>query len=635
MNASAPTSPLHVESAQLPKVYPLQLGLAYLLLVGYLARTLFVSLNLPASVGVILTGWSFSYFIQDDIFYGRDMLQELAFFLVLLTAGLGISISSLKTHLFVLAWLPATLELLAIAAFASWHLGFTLAEGLNLGTVLVGIGDGLVIPKMKEFSCRFPQHPMPYLMLCWAPLEASFALTLFGVFTAVSAPASMPDLNILVLIFLTCMRIAATVVVGAFLGKAAGYLIHHRKEVKLFGQPVFLNQPVEAFLMLLSVALCAYGLGSPSRGNPISMFGLGPLFQAELMVIVTGSTFADYCDEHCADLLLEVEVIMGGVWVFGQLVLFSMLGSKTSASVFPNLVTVLPIMGVGLLARFIGVLAGVIGTRNDRGVSQQGMCGLLADAFFCFLACLPRATIQGALGAVPVNQRFFQDVAEQEDRSEAREFIFTAARLYIFCMSIFGMFMLNTFGPKMLEAGRERPAEEDFLNSTEIGEPEPEVNGRVADAAKTLGKEFHLEHKHVLELLGRPERHPAQPKLLSKRTGSSFGLQSVPEAEAWQDLGVQNDTPMSSPTHSMLSMSKLVEDDDAGFLRGRAHSEPISPPSRGKPALLRRHEKRMEILTQFESRGLPDPISDRPQENEESDEGEERISRTLRAQSAL
>eukprot|EP00439_Symbiodinium_sp_Y106_P050356 s6280_g6.t1 len=697
------TSALHVEAAQLPKQYPLQLGLAYLLLVGYLVRTLFVSLCLPASVGVILTGWSFSYFIQEDIFVGRDMLQELAFFLVLLTAGLEISILHLKPYFFVLALVPCTAELLAIAAYSdvdlfaksqaslkrlaargpvsgqsgpgivlerygaklrrlhgdreeeailigaacsevftgprlakvlrpaldhqktaienmemdkpweplaihtsagvpraladfveslsphlpwpaaeadcdwflnlqlegatavwagvealatlrshnivpaasgaskdetccigvaenSYHgalttalgqpalprwnkaprtlgqvpyplppadaatsqqaqkayldqfetflmehkevgicifepqwgssllgrtwpaallrnvislchglgrsvlcdeimcglgrhgqgeslflssawelnpdgvtfgkaiasgtfplsgvairgganallesgqkvvqshtyagssslayltatqvlrevpawlcnvkklgelvievlgplqdekffhlhgqgllwggellggsdlqrlkelcqkeavcnLGFTWAEGLNLGTVLVAVGDGLVIPKMKEFSVLHKQHPMPYLMLCWAPVEASYALTLFGVFTAVSAPATMPSLNIVLLLASTVIRIAATVVVGAALGYAAWFLIDKRREATLFGHQVFTNQPVEAFLMLLAVALCAYGLGSNTKGRPtLPLFlGCGSLFQPELMVIV-------------------------------------------------------------------------------------------------------------------------------------------------------------------------------------------------------------------------------------------------------------------------------------------------------------------------------------------------------------
>merc|ERR1719343_976857 len=70
----------------------------------------------------------------------------------------------------------------------------------------------------------------------------------------------------------------------------------------------------------------------------------------------------------------------------------------------------------------------------------------MEDTFFCFLSTLPRATIQGALGQVPVTQHFVQD------------FIFVAARLYIFFMSIFGMILLNFFGPRLCVATCKRPA---------------------------------------------------------------------------------------------------------------------------------------------------------------------------------
>eukprot|EP00439_Symbiodinium_sp_Y106_P003084 s7030_g1.t1 len=106
---------------------------------------------------------------------------------------------------------------------------------------------------------------------------------------------------------------------------------------------------------------------------------------------------------------------------------------------------------MGLLARFAGVLLSVRATAAQRRTENQGFRQTLADACFCFLSVLPRATIQGALGA---------DEA-REDRSEARHLIFTAARLYIFCMSIVGMFLLNTFGPMLLEASEERPPEEE------------------------------------------------------------------------------------------------------------------------------------------------------------------------------
>lgn len=57
-----------------------------------------------------------------------------------------------------------------------------------LGTVVSALGDGLVIPKMKEFMHTHPDHPLPKLVFMWAPLEASFVLTTFGIVTGLASP---------------------------------------------------------------------------------------------------------------------------------------------------------------------------------------------------------------------------------------------------------------------------------------------------------------------------------------------------------------------------------------------------------------------------------------------------------------
>lgn len=578
---------LPVEAAQLPKTYPIQLGLAYLLLVGYAVRTLFVSLSLPASVGVIISGWIFSYFIQDDIFFGRDMLQELSFFLVLLTAGLGISLPSLKWQHFVVALLPCTLELLAIMAYATTYLGYTLAEGLNLGTVLVAVGDGLVIPKMKEFHAKFPHHPMPYLMLCWAPLEACYVLALFGVFTSVSAPASMPDINLVFQISWTVLRVLATVCGGALMGFAAGCAIRYRGKVMYDDRPVFNDSAVESFLILLGIALIAYGLG----GNSMSIFSMGPLFHPELMVIVTGSTFAWYCDTHhqeCFKVLEQVETAMGGVWVFGQLVLFTMIGSKTSFSIFPDVTTVLPIMAIGLLVRFVGVMASMlpmdlaafkVPTGAADPVQQSGDGGSaqpsVDDAFFCFLACLPRATIQGALGAVPVNQRFFQDVPV-DDRAEAREFIFTAARLYIFCYAIFGMFFLNTYGYRILERDKRYARAMMASEAAELPERPSTASPNTVES-KVVPPRSETAHSNP-----RKENLRRSKSNVSSMSGKTYeAIPETPRSEHADD-GPGPGLESRSVSHNALPAAQHVS--DPGPQRGRFVTEPAIAP--GTPSTM-------------------------------------------------
>lgn len=437
--------------------YPVQLGLAYLFLVGYFARTIFLSAGLPPSVGVILVGFAFSYFFQYDLLSARDELQELSFFLVLLIAGLEIRLKDLRTYMFIMAFLPATFELVAIALYSTWMLGYSPIEGLVLGTILVAIGDGLVIPKMKEFGARFPGHPMPRLMFTWAPLEASFALSLFGILSGFAAPTSS-NVQVATLIVGNVLRIVVTVLAGAALGSTTGWLICRRRNLSIGGKQVLTGTPVEAFLIVISVGLVAYALGAPDTNAsglvlvPMNFIS-GSMFQPELMVIMTGVFFAATAPESE---LHEVEKVMGGVWIFGQLILFSMIGSRTTLDIFPAFWHhVFPMMACGLASRFLGIFLAI------NGILTLGLPGhpfqesmVKIDSTFCFLSVLPRATIQGALGQVPITEQFF---GRLPNSSTCQEFIFLAARLYICIMSVVGMILLNTLGPGLVQQTLERP----------------------------------------------------------------------------------------------------------------------------------------------------------------------------------
>lgn len=583
-----------IVSEQMPRQYPVQLALAYLLLVGYLARTIFVSLRLPASVGVILTGFLFSYFMQSDIFFGRDLLQELAFFLVLLTAGLEISLQHIHAYVFVVSWLPCSIEVLAIATYTAISMDYTFIEGLNLGCVLVAIGDGLVIPKMKEFSCTFPQHPMPHLMLMWAPLEASFALTLFGVLTGVSAPASMPDISMPLLVCANILRVFATVAMGALLGRVSSWLVEGRSKATMFGHQVFTGYAVEAFLILLAVALASFGLGADEHGHPVvpMIFSGGSLFQPELLVIVTGSSFAMFTNKN---VLQQVEQIMGGVWIFGQLILFSMLGSRTSTSIFPDLVRVFPIMVVGLTARLFGVSLAMCITRRSRGCELQSFMDLVRDSLFCFLATLPRATIQGALGAVPINQRFFHNVYHKD---EARHFIFTAARLYIVCFSTCGMIMLNTFGPLLLTASSARPQQEDATLGAGISVEEEQIDMRLIESASVLAEEFDLDVPIVLEML---QQEAAQRRLQVELESKNPQVFDTNLSSFYSNDSLSAVSKFVSPVRPIPPRAVSEPGPGQGSIQNRSQAFDFERIHRQVDSW--RRKKCKAVLSQFDSRG--------------------------------
>jgi len=524
--------------------YPIELGLAYLLLVGYGVRTVFLSASLPGAVGVLLSGFAFSYFFQYQLLASRDELQELAFFLVLLIAGLEIRLRDLNAYIFIMAILPASLEMLAIAAYAIYFMNFSPIEGLVLGNILFAIGDGLVIPKMKELGAHFHGHPLPRLMFTWAPLEASYALAMFGVLSGFAVPQGSTDsaADIAKLVAGNGLRIIFTVLGGALLGNLSGWCLKHRTRVSIGGKQVFTGTSVEAFLMVISTGLLAYSLGGSSSitGHALLPLGFsdGSLFQSELFVILTGVFLADSCTEEA---LHEIEGVLGGVWVFGQLILFSMIGSRTTVDIFPEFVPqVLPMLLVGISFRLIGI---VIGISSSLYLNLQGhpfsAQYVMQDAMFCFLATLPRATIQGALGQVPITESFFKS---QRNSARVEDFIFLAARLYIVFMAVFGMILLNFFGPRMCLATIQRKSWDELVKASDKTETDEEPQSTessenelvdVSDLLIAIGDVYGLSSEAVAAALKQasdpevPVDDKLPPRRHSKRATAST-IESAP-----------------------------------------------------------------------------------------------------------
>lgn len=195
-----------------------------------------------------------------------------------------------------------------------------------------------------------------------------------------------------------------------------------------------------------------------------------------------------------------------------------MLGSRTSLGIFSKLFSVLPVMVVGLFCRFVGVLSAVLLTIKAR---KRKLKHAPVDTAFCFLATLPRATIQGALGAVPIHQRFFQGYSKEHP---AQQFIFISARVYIVGLSVVGMTLLNTFGPRLLEMNRDEetseesePGGEDSCAGKEADDvkvvPEGETNWETT--ARALAAEVGIDTQELVqyvELLRKGALSPSVPR---------------------------------------------------------------------------------------------------------------------------
>lgn len=217
--------------------YPFTIAIAYFFIAAHFGRQVFIALKLPGAVGILLVGFVSSYFFQQDIAAARNDAQLLAFFLVLLRAGCDIDLQVLgQPYFLMLVLIPCIMELVAITLYTKWALGWLLEEGLVLGCVLFCLGEGLLVPKMCEFSREFPDHPQPKVMIAWIPVEVTFALTLFGVLSSIVDPAAGGDSGSQspgLIAAATVVKLAATVLGGIVLGATAGFLAKWRHRILL------------------------------------------------------------------------------------------------------------------------------------------------------------------------------------------------------------------------------------------------------------------------------------------------------------------------------------------------------------------------------------------------------------------
>ncbi|CAE6932376.1 unnamed protein product [Symbiodinium sp. CCMP2592] len=446
-------------SAAPPLAFPLVMGLAVLLLVGYLLRALFVSFNLPGPVGVLLSGWLCGKLglMQTEILEGRDHFQECAFFLVLLTAGFEISHNTPKTRHVILGIVPCFCEFVGISIWACFMEELSRIEACVTGAVLCGLADGIVIPKMIEMEDQIPsgKAELTRLVLTTAPLEASFVLTLFGLLSGFAEVSKSPSADPATIIGANVIRLIATVVMGFALGKVTGQMVQKRHAS--FG---FTGRIEETYLFILAVALAGFGLGLPKEtgGTPLVPMGFAPgsLFQPELLVIVLGCSFSQAnLTGHREN---NLDAVVGGVWVFGQIFLFSMIGSKIDVTVFVQATRVLPMLVIGLACRFCGISLAILVCHWLEHFGSSGKTGLQPVfhthkkmLLFLFLSSLPRASLQGALGFVPQNERFFHSDTLAPNRFKVRSLIADSSRLYIIVMSVAGSMLLHFFGAKLLQ----------------------------------------------------------------------------------------------------------------------------------------------------------------------------------------
>jgi len=438
-------------------------SLALLLLIACAARNLALALHLPAAVGVVLASACVFHFEVAPAEFGahaaqlQEQFQEVSQFMLLFATGLNLSVADLRCSIVTAAVLPATMELGALAAYGVYAMQLSVAQAVIVGAALFGVGDGRVAAKMHELGAAGPfrGHPAPRLALTRAPAEACFALLLWSSASGLMAQASRPDPDYMTLVFIGAARAWATIIVGIVVGYIGGIFLSMRGKVELCGRQLFTNAPEEAAFLALALGAAAHSLARLSTDGWMGLMGMGsePSVQPQLLALVLGVVMAR---TMAAKDLEALDGSIGGMWVLGQLALFTLFGSELSPDAFSlrDLVQVFPMMCFGLASRLFGLLFVATATPSScacpqcRRITSRSVC---ADAAFYFLASLQRTTIQAYLGSTASARAALLGVLGDPG---AQSLMVFAARFYVLVLSSVGALLLDLLGPSLLRAGK-------------------------------------------------------------------------------------------------------------------------------------------------------------------------------------
>ena len=388
------------------------LSLSLILIIGFSLSGILNRFRIPGLIGLIFTGILLGPqgldLISMDILNISKDLREIALIVILLRAGLTLDLRDLKKvgrPAVLMSFVPATFEILAIFFIAPPLLGISYIEALILGSVLSAVSPAVVVPRMIHLmeSGYGRKKRIPQLVLAGASVDDIYVIVLFTAFLGVYAGNQLSAG-----VFLS---VPVSVLSGIALGILAGVVM-----VSVF-RKIHVRDTIKV-LIILSVSF----LFMSFEDFIAPYFPLSGL----LAVMALGGTILKGYE------MLARRIIgkFSKIWVGAEILLFVLVGAAVEIEALSGvgLKSVL-LIGCALLFRMIGVFISLIRTNLSR-----------KERLFTAIAYLPKATVQAAIGTIPLSQ----GVA-------AGDTILSLAVLAIILTAPLGAFGIDHLHKKLLE----------------------------------------------------------------------------------------------------------------------------------------------------------------------------------------
>ncbi len=338
-------------------------------------------IKFPRIIGMLVTGIVLGPFVLDlldpQILGVSSELRQMALIVILIKAGLSLNISDVKKvgrPAILMSFLPALFEISAFILLAPLLLHITVLEAAIMGAVLGAVSPAVVVPRMVQLMEENygTDKQIPQLILAGASLDDVFVIVLFSTFIGMAQGGSVKVMDF--------VNIPISITLGILLGAIFGFLIAFLFELA-HKRGNSIRQSIKT-IILLGVAFLLMAIETWLEGT-VSISGL-------LAVMSMACVVQLRCRKEVSD---DLSAKYGRLWLATEIILFVLVGAAVDIRYTLNagLMALLMIL-IALVFRSVGVLICLIGTNLNR-----------KEKLYCVIAYLPKATVQAAIGSVPLS----------------------------------------------------------------------------------------------------------------------------------------------------------------------------------------------------------------------------------------
>ena len=391
------------------------LSISLILILGMFMGWICQKIKLPSLLGMLITGivlGSYGLNLLDDSILGISAeLRKIALIIILTRAGLGLDLSGLKKigrPAVLMCFVPASFELIGVILLAPKLMGLTVLEAAIMGAVLAAVSPAVVVPRMVKLMEEGygVNEGIPQLILAGASVDDVYVIVMFSTFVGMMQGEGASVLKF--------VNIPISIFFGIAIGILLGVLLSH------FFKKVHIRDTSKV-LIILSISFLLVVIEDKlttaiTFSSLIAIMFIGIGLQKKREVVAK-----------------RLSVKYGKLWVAAEVFLFVLVGATVNIEYLGKVgIRAFIVIIVALVFRMFGVFVCLLGTSLKR-----------KERLFTMMAYTPKATVQAAIGGIPLSLGF-----------ACGDMVLTVAVLAIVLTAPLGAFAIDLSYKKLLNEKR-------------------------------------------------------------------------------------------------------------------------------------------------------------------------------------